>query len=137
MTRNQNIWKYVKPIFHTFSPPFHGLTTDDNSRETRPEKIVEVLANHYEKHFAAPAYDMYNPMHIRALEVYDEIALLPDLSLGQIKLEEVVREWKKFKPKKSIDSANTSAFLLKKLPIQFVSIITTLFNRCAEKGEFF
>ena len=137
MRKNQNMWKYVKPLFHTFAPPFRGLTTDDNSRETRPEVIVEMLANHYEKHFATPNYDIYNPMHIHALEVYDEIASLPELPLEQIKIEEVEREWKKFQPKKSIDSANTSAFLLKKLPIQFISIITTLFNRCAEKGEFF
>ncbi|CAF3134858.1 unnamed protein product, partial [Rotaria sp. Silwood2] len=137
MNENQNIWKYVKPIFHTFSPPFRGLTLDNNDRETNPDKIVELLADHYEKHFEVPSYDRANLAHVHSMSAYKEIASTPDLPLAQIELEEVLSEWKKIRPKKSTDSADTSAFLLKKLPIQFINIITVLFNRCAEKGDFF
>jgi hypothetical protein len=52
-------------------------------------------------------------------------------------MEEVIKQWKKFKPKKSLDSTNTSAFLLKNLPYEYLNIITVLFNKCASKGEFF
>jgi len=36
-----------------------------------------------------------------------------NLPLEQVKYEEIIKEWKKFRPKKSIDSVNTSAFYLK------------------------
>jgi hypothetical protein len=133
----QNIWKYVKPIFHTFSPPFRGLKIYNDMKESRPEEIVKLLADYYEKHFAEPCYDKTNPTHINSLKIYDEIALVPNISLDQIKYEEVLNEWKKFRPKKSTDSVSTSAFLLKKLPMQYMFIITILFNRCAENGDFF
>ncbi|CAF3167810.1 unnamed protein product, partial [Rotaria sp. Silwood2] len=137
MTVNQNIWKYTKPIFHKFSPLFRGLTTDDNVKETNPKKVIDMLANYYEKHFEVPSYDKTNPEHVHAINTYQEIANLPNAPLEQIKYEEVLREWNKFRPKKSTDSANTSAFLLKKLPLQFISIVTYLFNKCAEGGMFF
>jgi hypothetical protein len=38
---------------------------------------------------------------------------------------------------KSLDSTDISAFLLKKLPYEYLHIITILFNKCAEAGEFF
>lgn len=55
-----NIWKYVKPIFHTHSPPFRGLTLSNNCSETNPAKIVEQLADHFERHFSSPEYDESN-----------------------------------------------------------------------------
>ncbi|CAF3344273.1 unnamed protein product [Rotaria socialis] len=137
MNENQNIWKYVKPIFHTFTPPFRGLTLQNNNKEMNPNKIVEILADHYEKHFAAPSYNRSNNAHVHSMCIYEEIASTPDLPLEQIKYHDVLKEWNKIRPKKSTDSADTSAFLLKKLPIQYITIITVLFNRCAEKGEFF
>jgi len=39
--------------------------------------------------------------------------------------------------KKSLDSMKTSAFLLKNLPIEYMKIITILFNKCAYKGNVF
>ncbi|CAF4194536.1 unnamed protein product, partial [Rotaria socialis] len=32
----------------------HLTSTDDNVKETNPEKTVDMLADYYEKHFAAP-----------------------------------------------------------------------------------
>ena len=39
--------------------------------------------------------------------------------------------------KKSLDSTNTSAYLLKNLPSEYLNIITVLFNKCVENGTFF
>ena len=39
--------------------------------------------------------------------------------------------------KKSTDSVETSAFSLKKLPEVYISIVTVLFNKYSDKGEFF
>lgn len=137
MNERQNIWKYVKPTFHNFSPPFHGLTSDKGTIIKNPHIIVESLADYYEKHFASPQHDMTNPSHLRSLYEYKEIENTPDLSLGAITYEEVMREWSKFRPKKSTDSMDTSAFLLKKLPLPYLSIFTVLFNKCAKEGGFF
>jgi len=43
---------------------------------------------------------------------------------------------KKFKGKKSTESAGISAYVLKQVPKVYIGIITTLFNKCASK-EFF
>lgn len=137
MKESQNIWKYVRPIFHNFSPPFRGLTIDKNTKLKDPVTIVEALADHYEKHFASPEYDKLNFAHNQSVGDYEMIGKLPNFSLETIKYEEVVKEWNKFRAKKSTDSMNTSAFLLKKLPQQYLTTITVLFNRCAEQGEFF
>ena len=133
----KNIWKFAKPIFHAFSPPFKGLTMPDKKKETDPIRIAHTLADHYEKHFAYPIHDVSNPIHRHMINEYNELALKPNHALEKISYEEVLREWKAFKPKKSTDSAETSAFLLKKMPIQFVDIVTTLFNKCASEGSFF
>jgi hypothetical protein len=133
----QNIWKYAKPIFNTFSPPFKGLTVDDGRKITDPEEITSMLADHYERHFAPPEFDKSNPAHINFITQFNELANEPNYPLGEITYAEVYGEWRAFKPKKSMDSANTSALLLKKLPPQFIQIVATLFNRCASAGGFF
>lgn len=45
-----------------------------------------------------------------------------NISLEKISISELTREWKKFSPKKSADSVETSAFLLKKLPEKYLNI---------------
>ncbi|CAM4808726.1 unnamed protein product [Rotaria magnacalcarata] len=57
--------------------------------------------------------------------------------MEKIKLEEVIEQWKGLKSKKSLDSTDTSALLLKNLPQEYLYTITTLFNKCADEGEFF
>ena len=47
------------------------------------------------------------------------------------------QEWKKFRPKKSLNSAGTSAFLLKKLPHEYLTTVMVLFSKCAMSGDFF
>jgi hypothetical protein len=59
------------------------------------------------------------------------------MPLEQITMDEVEKQWRKFRPKKSTDSVNTSAFLLKKLPSNYMNIVTVLFNKCAARGDFF
>ena len=56
---------------------------------------------------------------------------------GYFCINPIVREWKKVSPKKSTDSVETSAFLLKKLSEVYISIVTVLFNKYSDKGEFF
>ena len=133
---NQNLWKSVKTSFRPFAPPFKGLNTE-NGRVKDAKSIVAILGDHYEKHFKEPEYDGTNAFHKEAICVYMNLTLTPNIPLAQIKLEEVVREWNKFRPKKSLDSADTSAFLLKKLPQEYLGTIAVLFNKCAAEGGFF
>jgi hypothetical protein len=51
--KDHNIWKFTRPIFQAYSPPFRGLTLN-SVKVKQSEKIVEILANHYEKHFDDP-----------------------------------------------------------------------------------
>ena len=118
-------------------PPFRGLTNENKLKITDPKAIVNLLADHYEKHFAAPKEDESNLAHRQAMETYERLRATPNEALQPIESREVLREWKMFLPKKSLDSMNTSAFLLKKLPLKYLETITLIFNKCAEKGTFF
>ncbi|CAF1687071.1 unnamed protein product [Adineta ricciae] len=131
-----NIWKYVKPAFKPYAPAFKGLTVQ-NARLTDPQKIAEKLADYYETHFSKPQHDVANPMHQRSIDIFENLSYMPAIPLEQITYEELVREWRKLLPKKSIDSAGTSAFMLKKLPCEYLNLLTILFNKCADSGEFF
>ena len=99
--------------------------------------MTDILADHYETHFESPRHDVANRIHQEAIEAFESLSYLPALPLNQVKFREVLHEWEKLLPKKSTDSAGTSAFILKKLPIEFLSIITVLFNKCALNGSFF
>lgn len=136
LDEGKNLWRSVKNTFRPFAPPFKGITTKDG-KETDARKIVDILADHYEKHFESPAFDESNVFHKEAISAYMNLDYTPNIPLQQIKREEVEQEWKKFRPKKSLDSAGTSAFLLKKLPNEYLTTITVLFNKCAMGGDFF
>jgi uncharacterized protein (UPF0147 family) len=134
--KDQNIWKIARPIFHSYSPPFRGLNIN-SVRVKDPKEIVDILAKHYEKHFAEPKHDEKNVIHQKCISIYEQISYIPNIPLESISITEVLKEWKRFSPKKSTDSVGTSAFLLKNLPEIYINIITILFNKCASKGEFF
>ncbi|CAF2985258.1 unnamed protein product [Rotaria sp. Silwood2] len=134
--KDQNIWNFVRPTFHSLSPPFRGLTVNSGIMKN-PKDIVDTLANHYERHFAEPTPDMNNVIQQKYISIYDKIALLPNIPLDPIPINEVIKEWRKMSSKKSTDSVGTSAFLLKKLPEQYLNIMTVLFNKCSDKGDFF
>ena len=136
MMQANNIWKVAKPSFHAFSPPFQGITVGAK-KITDNKEIVDILANFFEKHFKEPEFDKNKEEHIHAIEIYTQIEYIPNIPLEQITINEVIKEWKKFKPKKSSDSKGTSAFMLKNLPESYLGIMTILFNKCAEKGDFF
>ncbi|CAF4438761.1 unnamed protein product [Rotaria socialis] len=78
---------------------------------------------------------MRNQTHQQAIDIFNNLAYLPPIPLTQIKHEEVLHEWKNMLPNKSSDSTGTSAFILKKLPIEYVTTITVLFNKCASNVE--
>ncbi|CAF2110486.1 unnamed protein product, partial [Rotaria magnacalcarata] len=136
ISNGNNIWKYAKPIFHAYSPQFKGLKVDSKII-TANSRIVEILANFFEKHFSEPDFDESNNNHLDAMLKYKQMEYIPNIPIESITLNEVELEWNKFKSKKSSDSAGTSAFLLKQLPKKYINIITVLFNKCAGKGEFF
>ena len=98
---------------------------------------MDLLADHYETHFKNPQHDQLNPVHQKAMLFYTNLMHLPAIPLEQIKFNEVLREWKKILPKKSLDSAGISAFILKRLPPEYLPIIAVLFNKCAPNGQFF
>ncbi|CAM4779410.1 unnamed protein product, partial [Rotaria magnacalcarata] len=84
-----------------------------------------------------PEYNNSNHKHLLAIERFKQIEFTPSMPLEPITMNEVAQEWKSFKPKKSSDSAGTSAYMLKQLPTEYLGIITVLFNKCAVKGNFF
>ena len=131
-----NIWKFARPIFNAYSPPFKGLTIN-SKLIVNPKEIIETLADYYEEHFAEPLPDLNNPFHQKVMSMYESISYMPNIPLEKISINEVIREWRKFSSKKSTDSVETSAFLLKKLPEEYLNILTILFSKCSEKGDFF
>jgi hypothetical protein len=136
MKINNNVWSYVKNTFRPYSPSFKGITTSHGIIKNNQE-IVNMLADHYEKHFELPIHDINNPFHIECINAYNEIENGPNLPLQNIEYEEVLKQWKKLASKKSLDSTNTSAYLLKNLPSEYINVITVLFNKCVECGTFF
>ncbi|CAF3343542.1 unnamed protein product, partial [Rotaria sp. Silwood2] len=76
--KDNNIWKFTRPIFHAFTPPFRGITTNDEKIK-QPKKIVDLLADHYEKHFDEPEPDNNNLFHCEYLSIYDKISRAPTL----------------------------------------------------------
>ncbi|CAF3697342.1 unnamed protein product [Rotaria socialis] len=136
ISKGQNIWKFAKPSFHAVAPPFLGISKDSR-KITNTQEIADTIANFFEKHFQEPAYDIDNPIHQEAIDSFKQIEYTPRVPLEQISIKEVVDEWMRFKGKKSTDSAGTSAFMLKQLPQEYMALITILFNKCAQKGNFF
>ncbi|CAF3241985.1 unnamed protein product [Rotaria socialis] len=136
LRENNNIWKVARPIFKKYTPPFRGLKTPQGI-ERDHQKICDNLADYYEKHFSESIYNINNAHHTKCREAYTQISYTPNIPLQKIKIEDVIKQWKKFKPKKSMDSVNTSAFLLKNLPTEYFQVITVLFNKCPENGTFF
>ncbi|CAF4682758.1 unnamed protein product, partial [Rotaria sp. Silwood2] len=68
-----NIWKFVNKSFKKYSPPFRGLKTS-NGIIKDSEEIVEILADHYEKHFSLPITDLNNSHHSKSLEASNQIS---------------------------------------------------------------
>jgi hypothetical protein len=91
LKEGNNILKHVKHTFRPVSPPFRGLGTD-NVKATGRNKVVDMLADHYEKHFEKPQHDKENWTHQEAIPFYTGLGYLPGIPLEQIKLQEVIRE---------------------------------------------
>ncbi|CAF1283397.1 unnamed protein product [Adineta steineri] len=136
MKTDNNIWALVKNTFRPYNPSFRGLTTPEGIVKDNKE-IVTLLADYYEKHFEKPIHNNNNRYHNECIETYKRIEDLPNIPLENIKFDEVLKQWKKFAPKKSLDKVNTSAYLIKNLPSEYLEIITVLFNKCIETGTFF
>jgi hypothetical protein len=127
---------YSSYYFSTFTTSFRGIKTA-NGIEKDPQNIVNQLGNFFENHFSLPEHNTDNTTHTRSIIAYEQIGYLPNMPLSLITLNQVEKQWLKFSPKKSLDSMKTSAFLLKNLPIEYMKIITVLFNKCASKGNVF
>ncbi|CAF4296222.1 unnamed protein product, partial [Rotaria magnacalcarata] len=69
------------------SPAFKGLTTSNGIIKDNKD-IVNILANHYEKHFEQPIYDLNNPYYIECINAYKEIENGPNLPLQKIEYNE-------------------------------------------------
>jgi hypothetical protein len=136
MKTNNNIWSHVKNTFHPYTPAFRGITTPNEIIKNNQE-IVNLLADYYEKHFEQPEYDIDNHYHIGCIDIYDKAAETSNIPLQSIKYDEVLKQWKKFASKKSLDKTNTSAYLIKNLPDEYLQTVTVLFNKCVENGTFF
>ncbi|CAF2113918.1 unnamed protein product [Rotaria magnacalcarata] len=101
MMHDQNIWKFAKPSFHCVTTPFRGLKYG-NEKINDSEKIVEILANHYERHISESDFDMDNIAHTESIINYNQIKYAPNIPLDPISITKVTNEWNKFKAKKVI-----------------------------------
>ncbi|CAF2108416.1 unnamed protein product [Rotaria magnacalcarata] len=136
LTDNKNIWKIVKPTFHPYLPSFRGLKNNNGEIIRDSQKVADHLGNYFEKHFSKPLHDSRNNEHIKYLKTYEQIVHLPKMPLEPIEIAEVYKQWCKISAKKSTDIFGISAFLLKNIPIDYMSIFTIMFNKCISKGEF-
>jgi hypothetical protein len=136
MTQGHNVWRFVRNTFRPYTTSFRGIKTT-NGIEKDPQKIIEQLENYFEHHFSLPIHDLNNAAHTHSITVYEQISYLPNMALPLITLNQVQKQWFKFSPKKSVDSMKNSAFFLKNLPLEYMKIITVLFNKCAYKGSLF
>ncbi|CAF3901329.1 unnamed protein product [Rotaria sp. Silwood1] len=136
INQGQNIWRFVNNTFRPYTTSFRGIRVA-NGIEKDPRKIVDILGNYYEKHFALPIHNPNNVTHIKSITAYEQISYLPNMPLPFVTLNQVEKQWLKFSAKKSLDSMRNSAFLLKNLPIEYMKVITVLFNKCASKGNVF
>jgi hypothetical protein len=134
MSQGNNIWKYVHSTFHPYTPAFKGLTTPSGII-TDHQLIADTLANFYERHFESPSFDLNNPIHQDVIKKYESISQLPNIPLEIISLEEVEKQLKKAKRKKSTDNEGLSAFLLHQLPTEYLQIFTIAFNKIAQIGS--
>ncbi|CAF1301594.1 unnamed protein product [Didymodactylos carnosus] len=132
--KGNNIWRFVRPTFHHCAPPFRGLTTTSGVIKDH-QKIVDILADFYEKHFEAPVHDPNVLAHAEAIEAYKNVFYIPNCPLEKITMEEVEFTWKRTRKKKSTDSEGTSAFVLKQLPDEYLNILTYDFNKIAQLGS--
>jgi hypothetical protein len=78
----QLVW-IAKPFFHSFSPPFRGITIG-NEKVTDENKIVNILANYFENHFKQPQYDNNNSEYLQAINHYKQIEYTSNIPLEQI-----------------------------------------------------
>jgi hypothetical protein len=136
MKDGHNIWSHVRHVFKPYSPAFKGLKTLNGVVKDN-QIIADQLADFYEKHFSESIFDNSNDFHLKCLKTYGRIKYSPNFPLNQIKIEEVITQWKNFAPKKSLDSVENSTFLLKQLPSRYIGTFTILFNKCANDGQFF
>ncbi|CAF3291452.1 unnamed protein product [Rotaria socialis] len=93
--KDQNIWKIATPIFHLYSPPFRGLNVN-NTIIKETASIVEILANHYEKHFAEHQHDENNIVHQKCISIYEQLGYMPNIPLDKISINEVSIQLKKY-----------------------------------------
>ncbi|CAF4233481.1 unnamed protein product, partial [Rotaria magnacalcarata] len=133
ISQGNNIWKYVHPTFHPYAPTFKGITTDMGIIKDH-QLIADTLANFYEKHFESPSFDIGRIAHVEAIKNYEKISQLPIDPMTKITLEEVEKNWKRAQKKKSTDSEGISAFLLHKLPNEYLQIMTVAYNKVAKAG---
>ncbi|CAF1374937.1 unnamed protein product [Rotaria sordida] len=113
MREGQNIWKFAQPHFHTYTPAFRGLSLS-TGKERDPQIVVNTLGDFYDTHFSEPNFDPSNACHRRYLAVYTQIAYTPNIPLEQITYEDVIKEWKKFLPKKATDKLEERARIVLK-----------------------
>ncbi|CAF5109855.1 unnamed protein product, partial [Rotaria sp. Silwood1] len=87
MREGQNIWKFARPHFHTYTPAFRGLSLS-TGKERDPQVVVNTLGDFYDTHFSEPNFDPSNACHRRYLAIYTQIAYTPNIPLEQITYEE-------------------------------------------------
>jgi hypothetical protein len=133
ISQGNNIWKYVHSTFHPYAPAFKGLTTSEGTI-TDHQSIADTLADFYESHFENPKFDINNERHVDAINRYENISKLPNFPIDTITLEEVEKNWKKAKKKKSTDNDGLSVFLLHQLPKEYLQIFTVAYNKIAQTG---
>ncbi|CAF4466438.1 unnamed protein product [Didymodactylos carnosus] len=98
ISKENNVWRFVRPAFYCGSPPFRGLTTTAGVIKDH-QQIVDILANFYEKHFEASGHDPNLLAHEEAIEPYNNISYIPNCPLEKITMEEVEFTWKQIRKK--------------------------------------
>jgi hypothetical protein len=123
-------WRFSKRYFRKSTVPFQGLTTDTGIQRN-PADILPRLYHHYKNHFLHPRFDYHNSHFAAVLNEYNSIC--DSMRISNIRplhttFDEVREALSTLQPKVSFDLHNNSNIMLKRLPLDFISILTILFN---------
>ena len=61
--------------------PISRFNNQSRKKMKDPKKIVDILADHYEKHFEESIPNLNNPFHQECLSIYENIAYTPNIPL--------------------------------------------------------
>ena len=123
-------WSYMSRVYKPKSLPFRKLRTN-MAILTKENEISDELYGYYSDHFKEQIADMSNPHEVQIETEYVELMnrlTTIDEQIEKTSVTEIRRYIFKLKPKKSTGFDEISNFIIKKLPLDYISCLVNCFN---------